>query len=148
MRTLLLLVLLLAVAMIHGAQAAATSGGATVDLSGVASMLIALVFSVLSIIVPVWVNNHIKDQAAKATIDAAVGHSLGALEQAATTGLASTNLKIPIPGVPATLQAGVQYVIDNAGPEMQRLGLTNEVIASKVDARLGLTKAAAKASSA
>ena len=36
------------------------------------------------------------------------------------------------------MAAGVQYVLDNAGDEAARLGITQEKIASKIDAQIGL----------
>jgi hypothetical protein len=48
--------------------------------------------------------------------------------------------EVSISGVPASLQPAVQYVLEHAGPEADRLGISPEKIASKVQAQIGLAE--------
>jgi hypothetical protein len=120
----------------------------TVDLTGIAASLVAGVFTILSIVLPVLINAHVKNQSAASTLDKAVGNSLGTLANLATSALASSKVVVSIPGVPAALMPGVQYVIDHASDEMKQLGVTSTAVASKIDARLGLAKMEAAQASA
>ena len=112
----------------------------TIDLTGIATSIIAGVFAVLGIVIPLIINARIKDAQAATVLNTAVKNSLGALEQAATTTV--TTLHPAIKDVPAALTPGVQYVLDHAGAEAARFGITPASIAEKVDAQLGLAKIA------
>ncbi len=112
----------------------------TVDLTGIAVSVVSGVFSILGIVALAWVQSHIKDQAAAATLSTAVTNSLGALQQAATSEIQTVHPQIP--GVPASLAPGVQFVLDHAGDEAARLGVTPVAIAQKVEAEIGLNNIA------
>jgi hypothetical protein len=112
----------------------------TVDLTGIAVSIVSGIFSILGIVALAWLQSHIKDQAAAATLSTAVQNSLGALQQAATSEIQT--LHPSIPGVPANLAPGVQFVLDHAGDEATRLGVTPVAIAQKVEAAVGLANIA------
>ena len=82
-----------------------------VDLTGVAVAAVSGIFSILAIVVPAWLASHIKDQRAAKVVSAAVENSLGAMQQAATSEIQIWHPVIP--GVPAALAPGVQYVLGN-----------------------------------
>ena len=109
-----------------------------VDLTGCAAAVIAGVFSILAIVVPKWLANHMKDQQAAAVLGAAVKNSLGAMQQASTAVVRDLHPHATIPGVPDALQPAVTYVLDQAGDEANRLGITPIAIASKIAAQAGL----------
>jgi hypothetical protein len=108
----------------------------TVDLTGVAVAATSGFFSVLAIIITVWLQNHISNKAAAETLSNAVKNSLGAIQQAATSQIQQAHPQIP--NVPASLAPGVQYVLDHAGDEMAKLGITPQSVASKIEAQVGL----------
>ncbi|HEV2099313.1 MAG TPA: hypothetical protein VGR45_10350 [Stellaceae bacterium] len=109
-----------------------------VDLTGVAVAATGGVFSILGIMLSAWLTSHVKDNTARATLQSALDHSLGALQTAATSEIQATVPKVNLPGVPLDLAPGVQYVLDHAGDEAQRLGVTPQAIAEKIEARVGL----------
>lgn len=116
------------------------------DLTGIATAVIAGVFSVLAIVLPLLINARIKDSQAAATLGAAVRNSLGAM-QIATEGVLTNlhpTIALPvIPGAPPQLASGVQYVLDHAGTEAARFGITPAAIADKINAQIGLDNIAA-----
>ena len=112
----------------------------TVDLTGVATALIAGVFSVLAIVLPLLISSRMKDRDAAATLSAAVRNSLGAIQQASTMAVQQMAPSVQLKGVSPELAAGVQYVLSNAGPEAERLGITPQTIASKISAQIGLAQ--------
>jgi len=107
-----------------------------IDLTGIAVSIVSGIFSILGIVVSAWIISHMKDQAAAVTVSNAVKNSLGAMQQASVSEIQQIHPQIA--GVPTSLAPGVQYVLDNAGDEASRLGLTPTVIASKVEAQIGL----------
>lgn len=117
----------------------------TIDLTGVAVSVVGAFMSIAGTVFLAWLQSHMKDQAAAATIGAAVKNAVGAVEQAADAGIQTHPLLVKLPaGTPAPTAAGVQYVLDHAGPELERFtDITPAVIAAKVDAQLGLAKIAA-----
>lgn len=108
----------------------------TIDLTGIAVSIVGGIFSILGIVISTWLVSHMKDQAAADVVSTAIKNSLGAMQQAATSEIQQAHPQIA--GVPASLAPGVQYVLDHAGDEATRLGLTPPVIASKVEAQIGL----------
>lgn len=111
-----------------------------IDLTGIATTIIAGAFSALSVVLPAIINARMKDTAAAAVLSEAVRNSLGAMQQAGTAAARTLAPHVSIPGVPDRLQPAVQYVIANAGDEADRLGVTPEGIASKVLAQVGLAE--------
>jgi hypothetical protein len=113
------------------------------DLTNVALSLITGIFGILGIILPIVINARIKDKQAAATLASAVLNSLGAGEQALKGEVIAVGPKIALPaGVPASLLPNIQYVMDHAGDEAARFGITPVAIASKISAQLGLAKRA------
>jgi hypothetical protein len=123
----------------------------TIDLTGIIVALIGGVFSVVTLVVGAWITRAMSNAQAAATLSAAVGNALGAIQQAAEAaakGLPPLVIPAKMPGIPPKLAVGVQYVIDNAGDEMTQLGVTPALIASKIDAKLGLANIASNIQSA
>jgi hypothetical protein len=110
----------------------------TLDLTGVLVAIVGGFFSIATLIVGDWINTRMKDAAARTTLQTAVQNSLGAIQQAATLAITTGQPQITIPGIPPNLAVGVQYVLDHAGDEVTRLGVTPELISSKISAQVGL----------
>jgi hypothetical protein len=118
----------------------------TIDLTGLATTIVGGFLSILATVFLAWLQSHMKDQAAAATIGSAVKNALGAVKQAADAGLIAHPLQVQLPaGTSPAVAAGVSYVLTQAGPEATRLGITPDAIAGKVEAQLGLAKIAAAA---
>ena len=117
-----------------------------IDLTGVAVSLIGVVGSILAIVINAQIQSRMKDQQATAILTTAVKNSLGAIQQAADAGIRTLAPSLPIPSSMQSLAPGVQYVLDHAGDEAVRLGVTPEEIAGKIDAQIGLGKIASPAS--
>ena len=115
----------------------------SVDLTQIIVAIVGGVFSIVTVIVGTWVSvfvmNHMKDKEAALAVSNAVKNSLGKIQQAGQA-VAEGEIRKLHPGlnVPAYLAPGVQYVLDHAGDEAQRFGLTPEAIADKITAQLGL----------
>lgn len=110
----------------------------TIDLTGIATTAIAGIFSILAIVIPLMIQSHLKDAAAATALGNAVKNSLGAMQQAMQTGLVGWTPKVTIPDVTPQMAVGVQYVLDHAGPEAERFGITPYKIAEKISAQIGL----------
>ena len=115
-----------------------------IDLTGVAVAFVGGVFSIVGTVFLAWLKSHLKDKQAAAVIGDAVQNALGAMQQAATAGVERIKPAVQLPGVPEDMAVGVQYVLDNAGPELARYAdITPARIADKIGAQIGLTKIAA-----
>lgn len=112
------------------------------DFTPIVVAIVGGVFSVIGIVATAMINSHMKDAQAAATLNAAIGNSLGAVQNALDAGLKSHPLQAAIPGISPAMAAGVQYGLDHAGDEAERLGVSPAAIADKIDARLGLAKIA------
>jgi len=113
----------------------------TIDLTPILLAIIAGVFATIKLLLDAAANKTLKDKNAAATLDAAVGNSLGAMQQevqALVTSKAHSITFDSMPGVPPELAVGVQYVLNHAGPEAERFGITPALIAGKIGARIGL----------
>jgi hypothetical protein len=119
----------------------------TIDLTGVATSIIGAFLSAVVTVFLAWLSSHMKDQTAAATIGAAVKNAVGIVQQAADAGIRSHPLQFKLPpGTPAATAAGVQYVLDHAGPELKRFtGITLDAVTDKVVAQIGLAKLATAA---
>jgi hypothetical protein len=110
-----------------------------IDFTPIAVSVVGALITIVNAVFLAWLQSHLKDEAAKATISNAMTNALGAVKQAADAGLAAHPLQVSMPGISPTTAAGVQYVLNNAGPELRRFSdITPETIAEKVEARLGL----------
>jgi hypothetical protein len=132
----------LATILLPTAAFAQTGAAPPTDFTGIAIAIVGGVFSVIGIVATAMINSHMKDTQAAATLNAAIGNSLGAVQNALDAGLKSHPLQAAIPGISPTMAAGVQYGLDHAGDEAERLGVSPAAIADKIDARLGLAKIA------
>ena len=112
-----------------------------IDLTQVTIAVVGALSTIIGTVFLAWLQSHMKDQAAAATIGAAVRSSLGTVKQAVSTELTDHPLQVTVPGISAARAAGVQYVLDNAGPELARFPeITPERIAGKIEAQIGLAK--------
>jgi hypothetical protein len=112
-----------------------------IDFTPVAVAAVGGLMTIVGSIFLTWLQAHMKDQAAAVTINNAVTNALGAVQNAVATGLKAHPLQAQVPGLNPATAAGVQYVLDNAGPELERYaGITPALIASKIEARIGLAK--------
>ena len=115
----------------------------TIDLTQVLVTVIGGVFSVLGIVLTAVISKNVKDQTAASSLGIAVKNSLGAIQQAADQGIQIVHPSVTLPaGVPPAMAVGVQYVLDHAGPEAARFGLTPTGIADKINAQIGLSNIA------
>ena len=112
----------------------------TLDLTGIAVAATGGVFSILATVLSVWIAAKVNDKAAADRLASTVQNSLGALQQAATSAIMIARPSIP--DVPMSLAPGVQYVLDHAGEDVARFGLTNRAIAQKIEAKIGLANIA------
>lgn len=114
-----------------------------IDLTQVIIALITGFFSIVVAVLGAWltyiVNKNIQDKQAAVAVSNAVKNALGKIQQAGQALAAGEIQKMhPHLNVPEYLAPGVQYVLDHAGSEAQRFGLTPESIADKIVAQLGL----------
>jgi hypothetical protein len=110
-----------------------------IDLTGVAVSLIGAFASIVGAVFLAWLQSHMKDQQAAATIGTAVQNAVGAMQQAAQSGIGALKPSVNIPGMPPNMQVGVQYVLDHAGDELKRYtDITPDKIADKIKAQIGL----------
>lgn len=107
------------------------------NLTQIIVTIIGGVFSVIAAVFSIWLAGHMKDQAAAAAVNNAVKNSLGAIQQAAQAGVVSLDPKVTVPVTPE-MGAGIQYVLNNAGNEASRLGITQAAIVEKISAQIGL----------
>ena len=115
----------------------------TVDLTQILIAVIGGVFSIVGAVFLAWLQAHIKDEAARAAITAAVKNSLGAAQQAVQQGVEYAHPEVTIPGVSPAMAAAVGYVLTQEGPAVARLAdMTQEKIAGKIEAQLGLVNIA------
>jgi type II secretory pathway pseudopilin PulG len=114
-----------------------------IDFTQVVIAIVGGILSIAGSVFLAWLSSHMKDQAAAATIGSAVNNALGAVQQAVDAGITTHPLQATIPGITPAAAAGVQYVLDNAGPELSRFAdVTPSSIAEKIDAKIGLAKLA------
>ena len=118
------------------AQTAAPA--ATFDYTALAVSVIGGMFTVIGTVGVALINSRMKDKQAATVLDNALTNSLGAVQNAVDNGLAAHKLQVTIPGVSPTVAAGVQYVLDHAGDEAARLGVSPAAVADKIEARIGL----------
>ena len=115
----------------------------TVDLTGIAVAFIAAVMPAITAYFLYWLSQHMKDKQAADVIAVAVKNGVGALQIAATSEIQDMHPTVTIPGVPADLTPGVQYVLDQTADELARFPKITPVdIAKKLDAQLGLANIA------
>ena len=95
----------------------------TLDLTGLAVAVTGGVFSILATVLSVWITSSVNNKSAAHRLASTVQDSLGAIQLAATSAI--TIARPPsIPDVSTPLARGVQYVLDHAGDQVARFGLT------------------------
>ena len=115
-----------------------------IDLTSLLATIITGVFSVMAIVIPMWITSFLKDKQAASVLSTAVTNALGAMRQASEAGVRTLAPKVYVPGLSPEMTVGVNYVLDHAGDELKRFGITPEAVASKLNAKLGLQKIAAE----
>lgn len=113
-----------------------------IDLTQILLSIIALIGTILGIVIPVWLNRKMNDKQAAATLANAIVNGVGKMQQTAVDAVTVLNPQVNIPGITPKMAAGVQYVLDHAGDEAKRFGITPEAIADKLDAKIGLVNIA------
>ena len=108
------------------------------DLTGLAVSVVGGIFSVLGIVLTAVINSRMKDTQAAATLGAAVKNALGVMQEVSTGAIVALHPSVGLPGVTPEMGTGIQYVMDHAGAEAARFGITQEAIAEKIQAQLGL----------
>jgi|SRR3984957_18688314 len=109
-----------------------------VDFTPIINSVLGLVFVIVSAAICNFLKNHMKDQAAEATLQTALMNGLGAMQQAVQKGLISHPIQAELPGITAAMGAGIQYVCDHAGDAVLHQNLSKEEIGEKLDARQGV----------
>ena len=123
----------------------------TFDLTGIIVAVIGGVFSIAALVVGAWISSRMKDAQSAAVLGAAVKNALGAMQQAAAGVITAQHPTItipPMPGASPQLAVGVQYVLDHAGEEAARFGVTPGAIADKINAQVGLANIASNIATA
>lgn len=111
-----------------------------IDLTGIATSILAGFFGVLAVAVPSLVDRHFRLQAARDVLRRSIANSVGAMQQSGTSAGIALLPRPAITGVPERLLPAVNYVLDNAGAEADMLNVTPEQIAAKVLAQVGLVE--------
>jgi hypothetical protein len=130
-----------AVAMISfaaWAEAVPVSSSGTIDFTALAVAGVGGIFSVLSTVALALINKYVKDETARQVLNAAVTNSLGALQKASQDAITAAAPQINLPEQLKQFAPAVRYVMEHAGPEAERFGITAPKIADKISARLGL----------
>jgi hypothetical protein len=130
--------------LFHLAQAMIAAAPQTFDFTPVVVAIVGGVFSVIGIIATTLINSKLKNANDAATLDRALTNSLGAVKIAVDAGLQQHPLQATVSTTPE-VAAGIQYVLNNAGDEAARLGVTPAALASKIETRIGLQKSVATA---
>lgn len=125
------------------AAAPAAGGSTAIDLTQIIIAVVGGVFTilatVLAVVVPLVVNKYVKDKQAAVVVSNAITNALGKIQQAGQAYAEGEIQQLhPHLNVPDYLAPGVQYVLDHAGEEASRFGLTPESIADKIVAQIGL----------
>jgi hypothetical protein len=113
----------------------------TIDLTQVILAVIGGAFSVITLVIGSWVSAHFKDQQAADTLNNAIKNGLGAAQQAAEALTRGERPQVNLPPslvVTPAMAVAVQYVLDHAGDEAARFGITPAAIAEKINAQAGL----------
>jgi hypothetical protein len=94
------------------------------------------------VVITALLNKWVTDTQARSQLEDALDHSLGAIQQAATLGIKSAAPQIAVAGITPQMSTGIQYVLDHAGAEAKRFGITPAMLADKITARIGLANIA------
>jgi H+/gluconate symporter-like permease len=119
------------------AQAATST---QVDLSTITTAIVGGAVSIVVAVATAFINSRMKDKQAAQTLDNALTNSLGVVQNTLDSSLKAHPLQVTLPGATPAVAAGVQYVLDHAGDEAKRFGVTPGAIEDKINARLGVAK--------
>lgn len=110
----------------------------TYDLTSISVALIAGFFGVLGPVALAVINSRIKDAQAAKVLGDAVKNALGVMQQVSTGAIIADRPSVDLPALSPVMATGLQYVLDHAGPEALRFGISQEAIIEKIEAQLGL----------
>lgn len=114
-----------------------------IDWTPILVALVGGILSTIGIVATALINSRMRNSADALALSNAVKNSLGAIQTATDDAIVKAAPHTAIPGVTPQTAVGIQYVLDHAGTEAARLGVTPEAIASKVEAQIGLQQIAA-----
>lgn len=114
----------------------------SVDFTAIAVAGVGALVTVAGTLAVAFINARMKDSTSAAALSNAVNNSLGAVKQAVDAQILSHPLQVSLPGVSPAVAAGVAYVLEQAGPEAARFGVTPAAIVEKIEAKIGLAKLA------
>jgi hypothetical protein len=124
------------------AQQVTANQPVTLDLTGIAVAAVGSIFSIIAAVAVALINKNVKDQAAAQVLNAAVTNSIGALQMTVQKHITAATPTFSLPPGLQQYTSAVQYVLDHAGSEAARFGITPNAIADKIEARLGLANVA------
>lgn len=125
------------------AQAApAPAASATVSFTSLLLSLAAAGIPIVGAVALALVNKYVKDASAAKLIDDAIASSVGTLQQVAQGSIKTVDPSLVFPAKFAAYAPGIQYVVDHAGDALTRLGITPEMVAEKIEAKVGLANVA------
>lgn len=110
----------------------------TLDLTAIAIYVIGSVLSLIGATITYLINSRLKDAQAATTLREAVKNSLGMAARVAEGAVTSIAPSVRLQGLTPKMAAAVQYVLDHAGGEADRFGISQEAIAEKIQAQVGL----------
>jgi hypothetical protein len=93
-------------------------------------------FLVVASIIGIIINNKVKDQNLARQLENAAKNGIGMLQQATDQMIESAHINIP--NVPKEIAPAVQYMLDHAGEAITHFGITPEMLAEKIVARIGV----------
>lgn len=108
------------------------------DLTNMLLSAIGAAFTVVGAVATWLVNTYVKDAAARSIINDALQRGLGALQQSVQQAIPTAKIAAALPAALQQYAPAVQYVLDHAGDELARLGVTPAAVAAKIEAELGL----------
>ena len=129
----------IALLLLPGSARAATvpAVDVSIDMSGLANAAISFFFAVVGPLMLLWLRSHMKDRQSADVLDSAIQNALGAAEEAARGAVTQIDPRVRAAGLSPDMQVRVQYVMDHAGDEAARFGITPSGVAAKIAARLG-----------
>ena len=116
----------------------------SIDLTQIILALIGGSVTILGGVLVALINSRMKDAAAATVLSNAVTNALGAMRQAADGSVRALAPKVYVPGLSPDIAVGVNYMLNHAGEEAARFGITPEKLAEKINARIGVEKIAAE----
>jgi hypothetical protein len=107
-----------------------------VDLTQILLAVVTGVFTVLAAVVPIMIQKYVTDKKMADVLERGLQNSLGVLQQASEQEIRAAAIKLP--HVPVAVAPAVQYMLDHANDARLHFGLTDQLIAEKIIARMGV----------